>query len=85
MKLIDLLLYQIGQLKISTTELQEAENIRDRAALLAELRSYHRLLDSTIERLENDHFRRDPKTLLQRSFLCYNPEKDIGKDQNKPL
>lgn len=81
MKLLDLLLYQIRQLQLSTQELQEAQNVREKAARLAEMRAQHRLLDSTLEKLENQQFRKDPKTLLTRSFLCYNPEKDIKKEQ----
>lgn len=81
MKLQDLLLYQLRQLQLSVEELKETQNIRDKAARLAEIRAQHRLLDSTLERLENEQFRRDPKTLLHRSFLCYNPEKKLNKDE----
>ncbi len=80
MKLLDLLLYQLRQFELSTKDLKEAANVREKAALMAEMRSHHRLLDSTLERLENEHFRKDPNTLLQRSLLCYNPDKILNKD-----
>lgn len=79
---LDLLLYHLGQMKSSVEELKEAVNPREQAARIFEIRSYYRQLGEHLERLENEHFRKDPAKGLQRAL---NRHKKVEESQGNNL
>lgn len=69
MTLLKNLLHAVRQLKIAAQEYEETVNEQDKESRLKEIRGYHRLVDTALEKLEDQRFRTDSKFTIQRAIL----------------
>jgi predicted nucleic acid-binding protein len=69
---VETLLSLIRQLEATVLELQETTNFVDREHRLNEAAAYQKGIAAAIERLENEHFRKDPRKGLRRALTRYD-------------
>lgn len=63
---------ELNRIKGALQELAETGNHREQAARIFEIRGYLNLFSLELERLQNEHYRTDPKQGLHRAKTRYN-------------
>lgn len=82
---VERLLCQARRIKSVLRELQDVGNHRDQAARITEIKGYMKLFSLEFERLENEHFRKNPELGLQRAMARYNSmQKSFEQSDEKP-
>ncbi|MCW0220792.1 MAG: hypothetical protein OJI67_20865 [Prosthecobacter sp.] len=89
MKLIDLLLCYARQFQESAEELKDTVNIKDRGSRLNEMKEYYRLLGVHLEKIQDEHFRKNPAQAVRRAIFRewsrngYENPHDKSRDETK--